>query len=697
MGQERGKAWPVWAAAGASLAWLGWAVTALGGLDVRALAPREGIALVAELLVLPALLFALAAALRAGAAAQARVSGEELLEAAEAAEARTTGLATRLSALRAQLASDAEAAETASRAIEERAGGIAALIAQALRDARELEAAATAVGAATQAATAGADGARAALTAAAEAARESEAAMLAGVEQLRAATAALGQSAGASAADVREAADRLEAEGRERMAALAEAIDAAGREAAAVLETTGAATRAIGEEIGSQTAAIARAIAEARGALTQIGAEAARAIGRHLEGLVAQARELEGRLAAQAAATETLATGAERGFQLLDKRLEHSAQTTSATLARLDEQLAATRARIDSLAEPVRVARAAVSDLAAATSALDEAAKATLDRVSGSLAPETGRVRAEAEGLATGFDRVAAALGAVTRQASELADQVATSEAAIGAVAQRLAEQREAITTAGEALVVELEQARQLIAEVERTTEATSLAAATRLVDALARVREVSAQATGTMRAMLDKLVAEAGQSLGETARTALRASFVEPIAREARAAEERARAAAERSAASLAALASTLRLVEERASTTQAALARAEEADLVATAEFLLQRLAAESVSIASALGRPMEAEDWARWRRGERSLFNRRLVQLLEEAERAELGALFARDPAAAGAARRYVGGFDSLLSRLEARGEKTLAGLLRNSDSGRLAAALTEALGG
>jgi hypothetical protein len=686
------------AAALLSLAWAAWVAMALGsGVDPRALAPRDAIRLAADLLVVPALLFALAAALRGPPSDRPPETPDGLLDGAELAEARTVGLATRLSQLRDQLAADAAAADAATRTIEGRAAKISTAIGEVAKGADRLAAIVADVSEATAAVAMRAGEAEAGLRALLEGARAGDERLRAGLARFGAEAGTAAAAAAAAARGIDEATATLREEAGTRIADMGATINAIGSDAARILAETRAATAATGDDLAAQSEAIARATAASRAALAQIGTEAARTIGRHLEGLVAQARELEARIAAQAQATETLASGGERAFQLLDTRLEHSTRTTAATIASLDERLTATHGLIDALAEPVRAAKAAVADLDAATKALREEALSALDVVGGALSSETGRLRADAQALGTDVERVAAALAAATEGARGLAEPVAASEAAIEAAARRFAEQREAVGHAGAALVVELEQARQLIAEVEKATEATSLAAATRLVDALSRVREVSSQATGTMRAMLDGLVAEARESLGTAAHEALAAGFVEPIAREAGAAEARARAAAERSAASLAALAGTLQLVEERSGATSAALARAEEADLAATAEFLLQRLAAESVSIASALGRPMEADDWARWRKGERSLFNRRLVQLLERSEEGALRALLARDEAVAAAARRYVGGFDSLLARIEARGEATLAALLRSSDSGRLAGALSEALAG
>jgi hypothetical protein len=299
--------------------------------------------------------------------------------------------------------------------------------------------------------------------------------------------------------------------------------------------------------------------------------------------------------------------------------------------------------------------------------------------------------------MADEIERLVQALVAAEERARALAVPVAEGKAAIDEAAARFQEQREAIGIAGEALVVELEQARQLIADVERTTEQSSLAAATGLVDALSRVREVSSQATGTMRKMLDGLIEEARESLGGAAAEALAQSFTGPIAEQARAAEAAARAAAERSATSLAALATALSGIDSRSSMALAEIGERSGAELASAAALLTDRMAANAIDLSAALGRPMDNEDWEKWRRGERGLFGRRALALLEKNEAKAIRDLAAADSDFGAQARRYVGEFDQLVARLEASGQGALAAFIRGTDSGRMAAILAEALDG
>lgn len=677
---------PAFLAALASLAWIGLALSEPAALATLRAEPTVTalVDLAARVLVVPALLFAIAAALR-----QPQVTvRQDLLAASEATEAGAVAaagsLASRLASVREMLELDVAAVEALAGTLEQRAAAASGQL-------REATAAAERIGETARALDAGIS---AGLSAASDLAGRLEQ-LGALIEGQRLAL----QQAGAELEARRAYAQTAHAALAEAARASGEAIAAHGgraqADAQAALAAASQASETLAAAIAGHRAELDAAVSEARTTLAAIGSEAARALGRHLETLVGQARELEARIAGQAGVTEELVKTADQGFQILDKRLEHSAATTGRTLEQLQARLQAAAGAIDALAEPLRTGRGEVSQLEAAVAAVRESALALTDLLAGTVPKETVAATAAAETLGAEVRRLLETVEQAHARAEALAEPVRDSQAVLDAVTARFEAQREAVQVAGEALVVELEQARQLVAEVERATEATSLAAATRLVDALTRVREVSAQATGTMRDMLEGIVAEAREALGAAARDSLRAGFVEPVAEQAAAAEARARAAAERSARSLASLAEALRLVDARTETRLRELTELGGRELVGAAQLLTDRLASEAVTISSALGREMDAEDWAKWRAGERGLFKRRALALLDRHEAKELKALIARDAEFAGAARRFTAGFEALVERLEGSQGAGLAAIIRSSDTGRLAAALSEVL--
>lgn len=691
---DRASRIPVPAAIAAllSLAWLAFALSEPGVAGaLRGGSAATLVDLAPKLLVVPALLFAIAAAVR-----QPRITvQQDLMAAAEVTEggavAAAGSLAARLASVREMLALDVASVEALAGTLEQRAGAATAQLREATGAAGRIAEVADRLREGVTGALAAAEGLQSTLAAVADTlVRRRDELKEAGQE-----LAALDSRLAEAEADAARRHAELTGAAERSAAALADEAGRVTADAEAALALARDASATLGAAIAEHRAAIEQAMTDARTTLAAIGSEATRALGRHLETLLAQARELETRIAGQAGAAEELVRTADQGFQILDKRLEHSAATTGQALDQLQARIQAAAGAIDALAEPVRAGRSAVGELDRAVGGVREAALALTDLLAGTVPTQAVAATAAAETLGAEVRRLAEAIEIAHGRALALADPVRESRAVLEDAASRFEAQREAVKVAGEALVVELEQARQLVAEVERTTEASSLAAATRLVDALTRVRDVSAQATGTMREMLEGIVAEAREALGAAARESLRAGFVGPIAEQAAAAEERARAAAERSAQALAGLAEALKLVDARAEARVRELAELGGRELVGAAQLLTDRLAAEAITISSALGREMDTEDWAKWRAGERGLFKRRALALLEKYEAKALKALVQRDAEFAGAARRFTAGFEALVARLEGSQGHGLAAIIRSSEVGRLAAALVEVL--
>jgi hypothetical protein len=460
-----------------------------------------------------------------------------------------------------------------------------------------------------------------------------------------------------------------------------------------LLENTLVAKR---EAIARQGDSVSGQIADSWQKLESMANAAAAQLADRLDTLGRQAEAIESRLQAQGALTEDLANSGGRAFKLLDARLQHTQDTTGSTLDRLAARIQEVNTDLGRLAQPLKDTQAATQELETAVKRLGEGAMQAVDVLGETLPARTVDAGRAAETLTADLTALVTAIDRAHDRAAALATPIRESRAVIEEASEGYSAQRFAIEAVSKALLVELQQARTLIGELEQQTRDTSLSATTRLVEAMTRVREVATQTTGTVREMLDGVLAEAREALAEAADEAMRRSYAEPIAARAREAEAAASAAAERTASSMAVLASTLKLLEDRSSDRVHQLEEARQADLLAAASLLTDRLSEAAVSIASALGKPMDAADWAQWRRGERGLFNRRAMALLHRREAKKLKGLVASDPDFARSARYFTVAFDSLVRRFEAE-VPVLATALQGSDQGRLAAALSEVLEG
>lgn len=466
-------------------------------------------------------------------------------------------------------------------------------------------------------------------------------------------------------------------------------------EADALFETLEHTHVAKRDAVARQGEAMVQQLHTAYARLESLATAATGQLSERLAAIDEQATGLEGRLQANMSLTESLLVSGERAFKLLEARLAHSNETNQGALERLSERVHEVGQTLAQLTQPIRDTKASASELDTAVGGLKETALQVVDLL-GKAIPEQAHIAGHATvTVAEDVQKLMTEINAVHRAAEALHEPLAQQRKMLDDAGAACTTQQQASEIAGAALVAELQQAKLLLGEVETRIHDASLSSASGLVETMSRLREVISQTGGSMRDALDSVLAEARESLSATASEAMRKSFAEPVARHAREAEETAAKAAERTANSMAALADVLKLIEGQVAERTVGLEQARQADLLATASLLTDQLAEASVSISSALGRPMDDDDWVQWRKGERTLFHRRALSLLDRHETKELRSLLETNAELAQTARDYSAGFDALVRRIDLQ-TPGLASALQGSDQGRLAAALAEALG-
>lgn len=527
----------------------------------------------------------------------------------------------------------------------------------------------------------------------------------AGLRQLLEATAssaaAEGEKTNAAALGLAEALAQLAQQGKTAAEMLAEARTASEAGTRAIrgeadtlfetLENTHVARR---NALTKQGEAMAQQLQSAYARLEALATAAGGRLAQQLEAVDRQAGSIEGRLQANSMLTETLLTSGERTFQLLDARLAHSSETSAGALDRLSARVQEVGRQLEQLTAPIRDTGQASGELEQTVAALKETALQLVDLLGKTVPEQVGEAGRATLAVAADVDSLLQGIRRAHEAAETIREPLSGQRQLLDEASALCAGQRRDSEAAAAALVAELQQARLILHEVETAIEGSSLRSASGLVDTMANLREVVSQTGGSIREALDDTIAQAKESLSAAAADAMRKSFAEPIARHARQAEETAARAAERTASSMAALADVLKLLESQVEERTAHLEAARQADLLASANLLTDRLAEASVSISSALGRPMDDDDWAKWRNGERGLFHLRALRLLDRREAKELQDLLESDGDFATAARDYSAGFEALLQRT-GKLAPGLAAALQESEQGRLAAALSEAL--
>ena len=459
------------------------------------------------------------------------------------------------------------------------------------------------------------------------------------------------------------------------------------------LDRNAAAAKATRAAVDANTAALDASVAAASDSLSKIGDTAAARAAAHVATLQAAAAQLTAEMAHQADRYRIFIEQLERGFATLDARLVASAATGKAGLDTVAAGMVAARDAVNSLAPPIeatRVALGVVTGQVVEVSSATTAALAALDVVLPIAAPQI-----------VGMTK---ALTALHASAVGLAAPIASGVARIEDAGAGLAAAQDGFDNAAAHVTAELAAARQIITEIETMAGSTALAAAAQLADTFGRVRDVAKQTAGTMRAALADVVTEAETALETAGSSGAEAAFAVPI-RAALAdlagantrAADAAQAAAERITARLLALTGMIATVENRLAEAENVQDYRLRADIAARSATLLASMQAAAIDIAALLAATPDEIAWGKWLAGERGLFTRRAVRLVDAGVARVIGGHWTSDTDFRELATRFMGEFEALIARVMPEREgRNLALALLSSDPGKLYAALTQATG-
>ena len=693
--------WPLFAAGLATLAWLvAAAARLLAALPGNTLPPAlPGVADAAAtvlLLAAPlAVIWLVALQLRDSSANRATRAGLLVEQAAftdrklehsaacvAALEDRLTQIGDRIEAIAGPLAKHRDALDSAAGALEASGTRLAMIGADA-------EAAAATLGRTTPDAIAQAERLHALLETATKALGERLAeteTVLAGLHvgatEADAQAQAAAASAAASLAALGTAASAVQTALAVPLAALQANADAAFARTAAAMDATR-------DGVHAQTSAMLASVDQARVTLDLIGGEAGRQIEARLQALLGNADVLSDAITTQNERATALIEQVGRGFTVLDAKLNNSAATGTTSLDAITSRLTEAREAIHRLGEPITATETLLTNVEARITSIGSAADGALSAVTDS-APQ---VEAMAERMNDLFER-----------ADDLARPLVAGSNSIGETRDQLDRARDSLDRAAEALSVELNAARDTLADIETMTGSASIAASSQLIDVFARVRDIASQTVGTMRETLSNVVAEAEEALGEAGARRAEAAFAEPIRAQIAAVETlqtraaaAGQAAAERVTQRLVALSESVAAVEARIDETDTRYEIRTRNTLARRASKLIDSMQASAIDIAGLLAFQLEDTAWDSYLKGDRSIFVRRIVATLEGDGTRAIGRHFAHDAEFRTEATHYIEEFEALIGHcLPDREGQSLATTLLSSDVGRLYTALGQAVG-
>jgi hypothetical protein len=449
------------------------------------------------------------------------------------------------------------------------------------------------------------------------------------------------------------------------------------------------------------------------GAELEAGAEAvASGVEQRLEGLATRQQDMRQRLEAEAA--EGISAVEERLAGLRARQLEMSAAMQAETadgLASVEARFAALGASgADSLREAGGLIAQTLSELDSLGEALTtrhELARTLHGRID-ELLPAfdtfAGGADARIPELGRGLDFLADRGRNVSDQLDALAGRIESQVELLRDSAAAFERDHAAVAGLAQSLAGEFDTARGVVAEIHSSTEQTAIAAASRMVENVMQVRQAVNATSAEIRDLLTSVVTEAEQSLDTFASTKAEAAFGAPIRLQIAALEdasvkaaEAAGAASERLSARLVDLMRTISETEARVDEVDTRMEVRARDTLAARSLRLVDSLQEASVDVAQLLAVDVGDGAWARYLKGDRSLFARATVRLADKDTARKIARHFNHDEAFQMEASRYLDQFEELIRRvLKDPDGEAFALVLLSSDIGKLYVMISEAVG-
>ncbi len=455
--------------------------------------------------------------------------------------------------------------------------------------------------------------------------------------------------------------------------------------------------------IDVQALAVTALVDQASAGIGRAGVEAAQALGSNVSSATAALDSLSARVAEQERSSQRIASDIDLALGELEQRFTVLAETGDDRAARFSQALARSRAELDSFAEATGGQDQAIATLAERTEVL----RGGIDQLSASVRDELGIAIGTAVGES---ERLAQSTGALRPEIEWMRDAASEASERIAASNQSIAEQQDRFAALLAALDDGVGTAENRLGTLssaisDAQSEAARLSAETgpALVEAMVQVRDAAAHAALRAKEAIASIVPESAESLSQSTREALERVIRESV-------EERlheVEAVASRAIAS--ARTATERLTEQMLSLGQSATALEQHVERQqsndrerATEEFarrvslLIDSMHSASIDVGKILSDEVDEKAWESYLKGNRGVFTRRAVRLLDGSESRAIRAHHEADGEFQQSVNRYIHDFEAMLRRVLAeRDGGMIAVTLMSSDMGKLYAALASAI--
>lgn len=527
---------------------------------------------------------------------------------------------------------------------------------------------------------------------------------------LEAKLAALGEEASktahagqASTAAILEAIVALQEQTKETetelLAASAQVTDAQG---AALARLTGVAASAR-DDMASTVAAMTGQI-EASWQQFREGVDTAAT---EMDGRLAAAREagdaMGAQLSAHADASDALASRITAHVADVGEQLEILDVSVSASTGVIGRAIDDTKAQLGAFMQEVQSGNASAHQLITHAESLLLALDAVTRELDETVPHALDRITSHGKTTQTALSQLRPMLEASELVAQSTASHVNAVQATLKSNEEQMAGHAASQQELVDRINTSLADAEAALAKLRDGADEFAEQGGARMIATLGEVRATADSAAAEARLTLEKLVASARETMQATATDAIDAAFKNEVMAQLTAIEEAsaravaaANGAADRLMRQLITIMDTSASVEQRVSEAEQAIAASDRDSLAKQVGLLTEALKSTAIDVTKILSSEVSDTAWDAYLKGDRGVFARRAVKLVENSEAKEILRLYQADDGFHASVNRFIHDFEAMLRLLiGARDGSAISVTLLSSDIGKLYVALAQAI--
>ncbi len=527
---------------------------------------------------------------------------------------------------------------------------------------------------------------------------------------LEAKLAALGEEASktahagqASTAAILEAIVALQEQTKETetelLAASAQVTDAQG---AALARLTGVAASAR-DDMASTVAAMTGQI-EASWQQFREGVDTAAT---EMDGRLAAAREagdaMGAQLSAHADASDALASRITAHVADVGEQLEILDVSVSASTGVIGRAIDDTKAQLGAFMQEVQSGNASAHQLITHAESLLLALDAVTRELDETVPHALDRITSHGKTTQTALSQLRPMLEASELVAQSTASHVNAVQATLKSNEEQMAGHAASQQELVDRINTSLADAEAALAKLRDGADEFAEQGGARMIATLGEVRATADSAAAEARLTLEKLVASARETMQATATDAIDAAFKNEVMAQLTAIEEAsaravaaANGAADRLMRQLITIMDTSASVEQRVSEAEQAIAASDRDSLAKQVGLLTEALKSTAIDVTKILSSEVSDTAWDAYLKGDRGVFARRAVKLVENSEAKEILRLYQADDGFHASVNQFIHDFEAMLRLLiGARDGSAISVTLLSSDIGKLYVALAQAI--